>query len=88
MSFMIVIAALNTLVLWLFKNQRWYKNKYGQRRRLFLHELSMASVLPHIERCHALTVLRSDTLLAIDIILNRTVASPLTSSTGATASVA
>jgi len=42
----------------------------------------MALVLPQIERRHALTGLR----LAINAILNRTVASPLTSSTGATAS--
>jgi len=60
--------------------------KHGQRRRLFLHELRMALVLPQIERRHALTGLRSDTRLTIDTILNRTVASPLTSSTGATAS--
>jgi len=50
----------------------------------------MALVLPQIERRHALMRLRSDTRLAIDAILNRTqsVVSPLTSSTGTTASVA
>jgi len=40
----------------------------------------MALVLPHIDRRHALTGLRSVTRLAIDAILNRTAASPLTSS--------
>ena len=64
------IAALNTLVLWLFKNRRWYEQKHGQRRRLFLHELGMALVLPQIERRHSLMGLRSDTRLAIDTILD------------------
>jgi len=79
---------LNTLVLWLFKNPRWYEKKHGQRCRLKLHELGMALVLPQIEWRYALTGLRSDTWLAIYTILNRTDSSPLTSSTGATASVA
>jgi len=82
------IAALNTIELWLFKNPRWYEKKHGQRCRLFLHELGMALVLLQVERRHALTGLRSDTRLAIDAILNRTAASPQTSSTGATTSVA
>jgi len=85
---MIDIAALNTLVLCLFKNPRWHEMKHGQRRRLFLHELGMALVLPQIELRHAMTGLRSDTRLATVAILSRTVASPLTSSTGATVSVA
>jgi len=82
------IAALNTGVLMLFKNPRCYEQKRGQRRRLFLHELGMALVLPQIEWRHALTGLRSDTRLTIDAILNHTAASPHTSSTGATVSVA
>jgi len=57
---------------------------------LFHHDLAMALVLPNIKRRHTLTGLRSDTRFAIDTILNSTqsVASPLTSSTGATANVA
>jgi len=46
LSFMMDIAVLNTLVLWLLKNRRWYEKKHGQRRRVFLHELGMAFVLP------------------------------------------
>jgi len=34
-SFMIDIAALNTHLLWLFKNPKKYEKKHGQRRRLF-----------------------------------------------------
>jgi len=48
----------------------------------------MALVLPQIERRHALTGLWSDTRLAIDAILNHTAASPHTSSTRVTTSVA
>jgi len=77
----------HTLVLWLFKNPMWHERKRGQRRRLFVHELDMALVLPQIEQRLALTGLQSDTLLAIDAIFNHNAASPLTSSTGATASV-
>jgi len=43
-----------------------------------IHELGMAVVMPQLERGW----------LAIDTVLNRTAASPLTTSTGATASVA
>jgi len=48
----------------------------------------MTLSLPEIEQRHALTGSRSATRLAIDTILDRTIASPLTSFTGATASAA
>ena len=41
---MVDVAALNTLVLWLFKNPGWNAKKRGQRRKHFLHELGMALV--------------------------------------------
>jgi len=85
---MIDIAVLKTLMLWLFKNPRRYERKHGQRHGFVLHKLGKALVLLQIERRHVLTGLRSDTRLAIDAIVNRTTASPQTSSTGATASVA
>jgi hypothetical protein len=73
---MIDVAALNTLVLWLFKNPGWSVKKRGQRRKHFLHELGMALVMPQIERRQTLTGLQSDIRSAIDTILDRPSALP------------
>ena len=69
-------AALNTLVLWLFKNPGWCVKKRGQRRKHFLHELGMALVMPQIERRETLAGLQSDIRSAINTILDHPSALP------------
>ena len=66
---MIDIAALNSMVLWLFKNPSWNLKKQRTRRRLFLHDLGMALVKPLVESRNTIG-LRTDVNKAISTILN------------------
>jgi hypothetical protein len=71
---MIDISALNSLVIWIYKNPTWNASKPDQRRRLFLSELGMTLIKPQLEnRATQLNGLTRSITCALGQILGRNV---------------
>ena len=71
------IAAVNALVIWFCKDPSWNARK-SHRRRLFLHELGLQLIRPHVERRAVQPGLNSQIQQVLSTTLGRPVKTPST----------
>ena len=80
------IAAVNAFVIWLTKNPMW-NTKKTHKRRLFLQELGLQLIRPHVEQRAKQSSLRSHVKIALASVLGHpvhTAVDDVRSSTGTT----